>query len=126
MSIAGLVLVIACACGVRIKVPPEYDGDDLPCTRCGRRHQVPRAEIDEALVATAAVVTATTAAGDGGPATSPDSRPEAPLVFRRRGEGWQAFRCTCGKTLQVSPALSVSAIRCKKCRRRIEIRDASG
>ncbi len=36
-------LLITCPCGVRIKVPPKLQRETVPCTRCGRKHKVPRA-----------------------------------------------------------------------------------
>ena len=29
---------IECTCGLRIKVPPDYNKDSVTCTRCGKRH----------------------------------------------------------------------------------------
>ncbi|MBD3234221.1 MAG: M48 family metalloprotease [candidate division Zixibacteria bacterium] len=40
---------IACACGLRMKVPPEYKKDKVKCPRCGKDNKVPPPE----LVATA-------------------------------------------------------------------------
>ena len=40
--LAGMLL-IACPCGVKIKVPPELHRATVPCTRCGREHPVPPA-----------------------------------------------------------------------------------
>ncbi len=36
---------IACACGLRMKVPPEYKKDTVKCPRCGRDNKVPPAEL---------------------------------------------------------------------------------
>jgi heat shock protein HtpX len=36
-------LLITCPCGVRIKIPPDLRRESVPCTRCGRKHKVPRA-----------------------------------------------------------------------------------
>jgi len=35
-------MFIACACGARIKIPPDYKHDIVQCPRCGRKH--PRGE----------------------------------------------------------------------------------
>jgi heat shock protein HtpX len=100
-------LLISCACGVRIKVPPDFRRDSIRCTRCGRDHEVPRAE----EVAAAAV-----AVGAGAAATG-----AGPLQFRRRGTGWQSFRCRCGRVHQLSPGFRASVMTCRKCRRQIRI-----
>jgi len=92
-------LIIACPCGVRIKVPPGLDREAVQCTRCGRSHSLPRAEA------------AAGAAAAGAP----------PLHYRRRGDGWETFKCACGQPLQVGPAFRGGTLTCKKCRRAIEI-----
>jgi heat shock protein HtpX len=33
-------LFISCACGVRIKLPPDFEAPAVRCTRCGRNHQI--------------------------------------------------------------------------------------
>lgn len=37
-------LLMTCACGLGIKVPPELKRDSIPCPRCGASNPVPRAE----------------------------------------------------------------------------------
>jgi heat shock protein HtpX len=102
-------LLITCVCGVRIKVPPGFPRDSIRCTRCGKTHAIPRAEVAAAArVATAAVAGAAVATA-------------APLRYRRRGTGWESFKCDCGRVQQLSPAISVSRMTCRKCGREIEI-----
>jgi len=93
-------LLIPCACGVRIKVPPELDRPSIRCPRCGREHEVGRAEKKQEA-----------SAGAGGEV----------LRYKRRGQGWESFRCACGRPMQISPALQVTSMRCRACKRRIEI-----
>lgn len=97
--LANFVL-ITCVCGVRIKVPPDLKRDSLACPRCGKDHDVPKATGDSA----------------GKP-----GKPPAALRYRRKGEGWESFRCSCGHSVQLSPAFRAKATHCKKCRRKIEI-----
>jgi heat shock protein HtpX len=99
-------LVIGCVCGVRIKVPPNLDRESLRCPKCGRTHEVPRAEQDAQADKPAA------------PAQGPSAEP---LRYRRQGRGWESFKCSCGKVQQLSPAFEVRAITCRKCHRKIEI-----
>jgi len=102
-------LLITCVCGVRIKVPPGFPRDSIRCTRCGKTHAIPRAEVAAAArVATAAVAGTAVAAA-------------VPLRYRRRGKGWESFKCDCGRVQQLSPAISVSRMTCRKCGREIEI-----
>jgi heat shock protein HtpX len=105
-------LFLACACGVRIKVPPDSKRDRVKCPRCGRDHAVPVAEL--------AVAAAAIGKGVSAGATAPPS-PQGPMRYRRKGEGWESFRCRCGHTVQISPKLIASAVHCRNCSRRIEI-----
>jgi hypothetical protein len=104
--LAGLLL-ITCACGVGIKIPAAYTAVAIACPRCGRQHPVPHPEASP------------TASKD---AAAPPADPLGPpLRYRRRGAGWESVRCPCGRAVQISPALSVSRVRCKSCRRAIEV-----
>ncbi len=89
---------IACGCGLRIRIPGGFDPDRVRCPRCGTEHAVPA--VDRAAAA--------------GPST-------AALQYRRRGGGWEAFRCACGAVQQLSPAFGASSLVCRSCGRRIEI-----
>jgi heat shock protein HtpX len=97
---AGLLLV-ACPCGVQIKIPPELRREQVACPRCGRAHEVPHAETAEGA----------------------DEAGTAPLRYRRKGTGWESFKCSCGAAQQISPAFSGSSKTCGRCGRKIEILD---
>lgn len=104
-------LFIACACGVRLKVPPEFRDPKLRCPRCGRVHELPTAEL-------AALAAAATTAKKPPARAKPAAQP---MRYRRTGTGWESFRCRCGQTIQLSPSFAAAAVRCPKCRQRIEI-----
>jgi heat shock protein HtpX len=95
-------LFIACACGVRIKVPPESPRDAVTCPRCGRTHAVPSAHAAPEAPA--------------GPTVA-----EPPLRFERTGGKWETFRCRCRHAVQISPSFSGTTVRCPKCSRVIEV-----
>ena len=38
------VILIPCACGIRIKVPPDFRKDAISCSRCSRDHAIPKSE----------------------------------------------------------------------------------
>ena len=97
-GLAGFVLV-PCACGVRIKVPPQFERPTVRCPRCGRQHETPRA--------------------GGGASQQADE--ETPLHVRRSGTGWEALRCRCNHVIQLSPAFRGRSTRCPRCNRRIEV-----
>jgi heat shock protein HtpX len=97
------LLLIPCACGVRIKVPSDLDRDRVPCPRCGREHAVPAAR--------------PAAAGSSG-----GERPEGEVLrFQRSGKDWESFRCACGRALEVSPAFRAGTMTCPDCKRRISV-----
>jgi heat shock protein HtpX len=87
--------VLQCACGVGIKVPPGASWPSIPCPRCGRDNPVPRAK----------------------PAAAPDE----PVHFQRTGKGWEAFQCTCGATINLSPLFQAPTKQCGRCGRTIKI-----
>ncbi|UCG17259.1 MAG: M48 family metallopeptidase [Phycisphaerales bacterium] len=98
----GSFLLMTCVCGVRIKVPPGLKRDSLSCPRCGTVHQVPRAE----------------------PAAKSVDRPEAPaspMLYRRKAAGWESFKCSCGKVIQLSPSFLAPQVRCPGCGNTIRI-----
>jgi heat shock protein HtpX len=117
---------LVCACGLKIKVPPDYEDDFIPCPRCKRENEIPRAAVSD-ITEAAAVVGAMVGTLSGGSANEvPMAKPiaggaaagkEAPLEYERRSDGWESFSCACGHLLQLSPAFTSSQIRCPKCRR---------
>ena len=113
----ALYTLLPCACGMRIKVPPEFKREQVECPRCARVNMVPKAE----------PVSDQSASGEpdshdgsltGEARTSGDSN----LEYTRRGDGWDAFRCTCGQTIQLGPGFPLDYTVCGKCDRRIELR----
>ena len=36
---------IACACGLKMKIPPDYKEKSITCPRCGRKNEIPLADI---------------------------------------------------------------------------------
>ena len=109
---------LACACGLKIKVPPDLQEPEITCPRCGRKHQVPLAELT-AVAATAGAL----AAGDEALTVEKDhgDRPaqaHEQLIYQRKGQGWESFRCACGRVQQISPAFTSSHLTCRNCGRR--------
>ena len=115
----GNFLVIACPCGMRIKLPPEKRKDVVMCPRCGRAHEVPKATRGsmEALAGAVALKTA----GKGMEEALEAPKPHEPMHYQRRGSGWETFQCECGSNVQLSPQFAGSHVSCPKCGRRIEI-----
>jgi hypothetical protein len=102
-----------CACGLKIKVPPDFAKKSLECPKCGRENEVPVVE----LAAIGAVADAV--AGAAPETAAPGQKPsgEEAYVYKRKGAGWESFACPCGNLLQLSPAFQGSALTCRQCGR---------
>ncbi len=93
---------IACACGVNLKLPPLFTRAFLLCPRCGKKHDVP------------------TAREDAGKKKN-DSRATGAATYKRKGKGWESFKCPCGGVVQLSPKFAAEHISCRKCGRHIKV-----
>ena len=89
--------MMQCACGVGIKVPPGSSWASIPCPRCGRDNPVPKAQ------------------------PSASAKADEPLTFRRQGKGWQSFQCSCGASINLSPAFEAKSKTCGRCGRTIDV-----
>jgi predicted RNA-binding Zn-ribbon protein involved in translation (DUF1610 family) len=115
-------MFLACVCGLKIKVPPDFDKEELTCPRCGRTLEVPLAKV--AAVATAlgaadAVKKKQEAQKKPAVAKAADAGPQA---YTRTGTGWETFSCSCGRPIQLSPLFQGTHITCPSCGRQTEIR----
>jgi heat shock protein HtpX len=118
---------LLCACGLKIKVPPEFAEPQIACPRCGRTNEIPKAQVTEfaeVAAAVGAIVGATGAKSAGGeipfaqPAVGGVVGADAPFEYHRRTRGeWESFSCGCGHLMQLSPIFSASEMRCSKCGR---------
>jgi heat shock protein HtpX len=88
-------LFLTCACGLKIKIPPDFKQSSLPCPRCRSELQVPAAELATVAVGIEAAL--------------------AEATYVRKSNGWESFQCACGKNLQLSPAFKGSKIICNSC-----------
>ena len=99
-------LILPCVCGIRIKVPPDLNRNEITCSRCDRVHPIPQAE--------------KTAEPNGSVAEAASENDT--LKYERRKEGWEGFRCACGQTIQLGPDFPLDYTVCVKCNRRIELK----
>jgi heat shock protein HtpX len=115
---------LVCACGLKIKVPPDMKETEVKCPRCGRTNEIPRAQVAEfAQVAAAVGAIVGTQKPTTGAAAIPFAQPLAdapgpqqPLEYQRRTPGeWETFSCSCGHTLQLSPLFSATQMKCPNC-----------
>lgn len=106
---------IACACGMQLKVPPEWPSDKIRCPRCNRVHSVrtPDAAATGEMLAGAA---AFSRMETGLSHQQTTASALAPQQIERTPGAWQSFVCqACGATLQVSPAFTLNAMKCRRC-----------
>ncbi|MCF7958121.1 MAG: M48 family metallopeptidase [Phycisphaerae bacterium] len=111
---------LGCACGLKMKIPPDFKKPSVKCPRCGKINDLPHTEL--------AAIAAMGAEGAFGPQTS--QAPAKPTIkektpyYRRQGNDWESFKCVCGNLVQLSPAFSGSQVQCSKCNRKILIKGA--
>lgn len=101
---------LACAgCRLRIKIPPDFKRERFPCPRCQTDVSVPLAELAAAATVLEVVKGAEKTA----------AKKEA--SYHRKSTGWESFRCSCDKLLQLSPSFSEQHITCGNCGTKIKI-----
>ena len=95
-------LPLHCSCGLDISVPERYERDEIRCIRCGTVLRIP--------AASPLPVSRGEGQGEG-----------SPLRYKRTRQGWESFRCSCGRTIQISPAFAASHVKCANCGRLVSI-----
>jgi heat shock protein HtpX len=98
-------MFIRCACGLTMKIPPEYSRESIVCPRCCLSNSVPVAEM-----------AAVSAAG-----SSLSGISESPQVYKRKTKQWETFRCSCGHLLQLSPSFAAKEMTCPSCSKIIKM-----
>ncbi len=119
-------IFLTCLCGLKFKLPPGFDKPHFDCPRCKRSIEVPLAKL--AAIATAVskgseisqkkeefVKEATSQPAAG-------SADQGPLVYTRKGFGWESVACSCGNYLTLSPHFVGKYMQCRKCGRQIIVK----
>lgn len=115
MRAANGFLFLTCACGLKLKIPPDFKKDHIKCPRCGRDNKVPVAEL---ATVTGALEALEQAEKKPQEASRPDGGTQK---YRRKSTGWESFKCSCGHTLQLSPDFSADSVKCSNCGRITQI-----
>ncbi|MBU0533177.1 MAG: M48 family metallopeptidase [Candidatus Omnitrophica bacterium] len=102
---------LVCACGLKIKIPPDFNKPRINCPRCRRDIEVPLGEL-AAIAAVGAVIPED---------TKQKQANLEPLTYKRKGAGWESVTCSCGRLRQISPKFLGSRIICNDCGRKINI-----
>jgi heat shock protein HtpX len=120
MRVVNGYAFLVCACGLKMKLPPEIKSPVVNCPKCGRENRVPAAE----LATVGAMVEAATGMGPaaGAPAASRAASAPERYEYTRKGTGWETFACACGNLLQISPAFRGTLLTCKLCGRNTVIK----
>ncbi len=108
---------LLCACGLTIKVPPQFKDKKFGCPRCKREVDVPLANVTAALAGIGATMAEEVTHGQEGRG----AKDMTPLIYVRRGDGWESVPCVCGKLLQLSPLFRLKHLKCHECGRKTEI-----
>ncbi|UCH82721.1 MAG: M48 family metallopeptidase [Candidatus Latescibacterota bacterium] len=111
---------LVCACGLKIKLPPELAKPAIDCPKCGRENKIPGAEL-----ATVGAVVGAVAGTDGEAILDADpdaSQSGERYEYHRKGTGWETFACACGNRLQLSPAFKGTVVGCRLCGRNTTIK----
>ena len=110
---------LICACGLKMKIPPEIKKDRINCPRCSRENVIPHSHI-----AAAAAVMSEVGKSQKKSGMKAEAVQEAPQVisYNRKSEQWESFSCACGRILQLSPQFEGTHLKCKSCGRKVEIK----
>jgi len=116
MRVLNNYAFLVCACGMKIKIPPNFNKEKISCPRCGRELEIPLSNLKKVVIGASA--------GMGRQKGSKKLlKEETPQIYKRHGNGWESFSCRCGELIQISPAFCGKYITCRKCHRKIEIRN---
>ncbi|MCX7626676.1 MAG: M48 family metalloprotease, partial [Candidatus Sumerlaeaceae bacterium] len=132
---AGYRIVPCSVCQLKLKIPPTFPSDSMPCPRCGEVAKIPPAgaivesgpafageSFAENVAATAQPVSTFDARTDEKPARKVAERPAKTFtldVARLRGK-WQTVACPlCSQKVQLSPAFQAKWIACPRCHSRL-------
>ena len=103
---------LICACGLKIKAPPDFKKSKISCPRCKREMEVPLAEVAAVTAAAGAALKKETAAKES-----------SPLEYAKKTDGWETISCSCGQPVQLSPVFAGTHITCKACGRVTKIKN---
>lgn len=90
---------ITCLCGLKIKVPPNYNNSLLTCPKCGKKHPVSDKSTEQKKNR-----------------KIEKDRTTKEQMHIRKQNGWETVPCkACGKNIQLSPGFTNSKIFCQSC-----------
>lgn len=111
-------IFLSCACGMRVKLPPEFKQDHVNCPRCHAVLQVPTAALAAAAMAGQQLEQSAAAAS---PPPLPKGTGTPALHAQRARNGWTTVRCSCGATKNLAPSFSGTRTTCSNCGREMQV-----
>lgn len=115
MRAVNKYMFLSCACGLKMKIPPNFKKDTINCPRCGLENHVPIAEL-------ATISGMVAGSGKNNSIKNNEQAIQDSFVYNRSGKVWETFSCQCGSPKQLSPAFNKTSFICNKCGRKIEIK----
>lgn len=109
-------LFLPCACGLRIKIPPDFKQSEVKCPRCSRVLRVPVAQMG----ALAGLGEQIAPGVEPLPVATPMT-PQPPLEIVRHGQDWMSFKCSCGAVKNLGPSFQAPKTTCASCGRTIVV-----
>jgi len=116
MRAVNQYIFLTCACGLKIKLPPNFKKPNIACPRCGRNHEVPLGDVNMAAAMLKTGVSDQVRNQEG------QKRPQV-TEYQRKNKGWETFACSCGKMVQLSPQFAGNQIQCPGCKTKINIKN---
>lgn len=101
MMAVNKYVFLTCVCGLKVKVPPDFNKPKIQCPRCNCGIEIPSAKDKN----------------------EPAGIDAASHEYIRQGNRWETFTCSCGAPQQISPAFSASHLTCKVCGKAIQIKN---
>ena len=113
---------LTCRCGLKIKVPPDFNKPKVICPRCFQTLDIPVVGIASASPSLRPRNDVPKGTAQNATVIASEAK-QSPRVYVRKGEGWESFSCACGKLLQISPRFSGTHLVCDHCGQRTEIKN---
>jgi heat shock protein HtpX len=112
---------LACVCGMKFKIPPDFKKSTISCPRCKRENKVPIGQMTAMAAGLGAVIGDKPGGIQDQLKSQSEAKPQEPMKYKRKGKSWETFNCRCGNAMQLSPAFSGTRMFCRKCGARIDI-----
>lgn len=108
-AINGFVFV-NCSCGVKFKVPPDFEKSKIICPRCAQEVEIPKEDI-----AALSMLNQGALEYPKFQESNTQTITREPQTYIRKTAGWETVRCNCGHLMNISPLFRGTNMQCPKC-----------